>query len=87
MAEVRQKAKLSFLSNIAIKLLRIYQLIISPLIGPSCRFYPSCSQYSIQAFEHHGLVKGFYLSIKRLSKCHPGNGGGIDEIDKTITPQ
>lgn len=87
MAEVKQKAKLSFLSNIAIKLLRIYQLIISPLIGPSCRFYPSCSQYSIQAFEHHGLVKGFYLSIKRLSKCHPGNAGGIDEIDKTITPQ
>ena len=87
MAEVKQKAKLSFLNNIAIKLLRIYQLIISPLIGPSCRFYPSCSQYSIQAFEHHGLVKGFYLSIKRLSKCHPGNGGGIDEIDKTITPQ
>jgi putative membrane protein insertion efficiency factor len=87
MAEVKQKAKLSFLSNIAIKLLRIYQLIISPLIGPSCRFYPCCSQYSIQAFEHHGLVKGFYLSIKRLSKCHPGNGGGIDEIDKTITPQ
>ena len=87
MAEVKQKAKLSFLSNIAIKLLRIYQLIISPLIGPSCRFYPSCSQYSIQAFEHHGPVKGFYLSIKRLSKCHPGNGGGIDEIDKTITPQ
>ena len=87
MAEVKQKAKLSFLSNIAIKLLRIYQLIISPLIGPSCRFYPSCSQYSIEAFELHGLVKGFYLSIKRLSKCHPGNGGGIDEIDKTITPQ
>lgn len=87
MAEVKQKAKLSLLSNIAIKLLRIYQLIISPLIGPSCRFYPSCSQYSIQALEHHGLVKGFYLSIKRLSKCHPGNGGGIDEIDKTITPQ
>ncbi|MBQ78395.1 MAG: membrane protein insertion efficiency factor YidD [Cellvibrionales bacterium] len=87
MAEVKQKTKLSFLNNIAIKLLRIYQLIISPLIGPSCRFYPSCSQYSIQAFEHHGLVKGFYLSIKRLSKCHPGNGGGIDEIDKTITPQ
>ena len=80
MAEVKQKTKLSFLSNIAIKLLRIYQLTISPLIGPSCRFYPSCSQYSIQ-------VKGFYLSIKRLSKCHPGNDGGIDEIDKTITPQ
>ena len=87
MAEVKQKTKLNLLSKIAIQLLRLYQLTISPLIGPSCRFYPSCSQYSIQAFENHGLVKGFYLSIKRLSKCHPGNGGGIDEIDKTITPQ
>ena len=86
MAEVKQKGKLGVLNKVAIKLLRLYQLIISPLIGPSCRFYPSCSQYSIQAFENHGLVKGFYLSIKRLSKCHPGNDGGIDEIDKTITP-
>ncbi|MEE3241275.1 MAG: membrane protein insertion efficiency factor YidD [Pseudomonadota bacterium] len=86
MGEIKQKAKLSFLNKVAIKLLRLYQLIISPLIGPSCRFYPSCSQYSIQAFENHGLIKGFYLSFKRLSKCHPGNSGGIDEIDKTITP-
>ena len=86
MGEIKQKAKLSFLNKVAIKLLRLYQLIISPLIGPSCRFYPSCSQYSVQAFENHGLIKGFYLSFKRLSKCHPGNSGGIDEIDKTITP-
>ena len=86
MGEIKQKAKLSFLNKVAIKLLRLYQFIISPLIGPSCRFYPSCSQYSIQAFENHGLIKGFYLSFKRLSKCHPGNSGGIDEIDKTITP-
>ena len=86
MAKIKQKARLGLLNKIAIKLLRLYQLIISPLIGPSCRFYPSCSQYSIQAFESHGLVKGFYLTIKRLSKCHPGNSGGIDEIDKTITP-
>ena len=86
MGKIKEKAKLSFLNKVAIKLLRLYQLIISPLIGPSCRFYPSCSQYSIQAFENHGLVKGLYLSIKRLSKCHPGNSGGIDEIDKTTTP-
>ena len=86
MDEDKHKTKLSFFNKMAIKLLRLYQLVISPLFGPSCRFYPSCSQYSIQAFEHHGLVKGFYLSIKRLSKCHPGNSGGIDEIDKKITP-
>ena len=86
MAKVGRKAKSNLLNKGAIKLLRLYQLIISPLIGPSCRFYPSCSQYSIEAFENHGLIKGFYLSIKRLSKCHPGNSGGIDEVDKTITP-
>mgnify|MGYP001460395918 CR=1 FL=1 len=86
MAEVKQQAKPNLLNKTAIKLLRLYQLIISPLIGPSCRFYPSCSQYSIEAFENYGLIKGFYLSIKRLSKCHPGNKGGIDEVDKTITP-
>ena len=86
MAKVKQKARVGLLNKIAIRLLRLYQLVISPLIGPSCRFYPSCSQYSIQAFENHGLVKALYLSIKRLSKCHPRNPGGIDEIDKTITP-
>ena len=71
MAEVKQKGKLSVLNKVAIKLLRLYQLIISPLIGPSCRFYPSCSQYSIQAFENHGLVKGFYFEYKTTIKMSP----------------
>ncbi len=63
-----------------ILLIRFYQLAISPLLGPRCRFYPTCSEYSKQALIKHGLFKGTLLSIKRISKCHPGHPGGIDEV-------
>lgn len=63
-----------------ISLLRAYQFIISPLLGANCRFYPSCSSYTIQAIEIHGMIKGSLLSIKRISKCHPWHPGGIDEV-------
>ena len=59
---------------------KIYQVMISPFLGQNCRFYPSCSGYTIQALETHGFLKGSYLSIKRISKCHPGHPGGIDEV-------
>lgn len=61
-------------------LLRTYQLSISPLLGPRCRFYPSCSQYARLAIEEHGAVRGTQLAIRRLCKCHPGHPGGIDEV-------
>jgi putative membrane protein insertion efficiency factor len=57
-----------------------YQLAISPLIGPRCRFAPTCSQYAIESFEKHGFVRGLVLSLKRISKCHPFHAGGIDEV-------
>lgn len=57
-----------------------YQHYVSPLLGPRCRFYPSCSSYAIQAFEAHGLLYGVFLTLKRLLKCHPGHPGGIDEV-------
>ena len=57
-----------------------YQLAISPLIGPSCRFAPTCSQYALESFEKHGFVRGLVLSLKRISKCHPFHAGGIDEV-------
>ena len=66
--------------NGIIKLLRAYQFIISPLLGANCRFYPSCSSYTIRALEIHGIIKGSYLAIKRLGKCHPWHPGGIDEV-------
>ena len=57
-----------------------YQLAISPLIGPHCRFAPTCSQYALESFEKHGFVRGLVLSLKRISKCHPFHAGGIDEV-------
>jgi putative membrane protein insertion efficiency factor len=60
--------------------IRAYQLVLSPLIGPSCRFYPSCSQYGIEAIETHGSLRGTWLTIKRISRCHPWHEGGFDPV-------
>ena len=65
---------------ICIGLIKFYQLAISPLLGKSCRFYPSCSQYAKEAFTHHNLIRAFWLTIKRLSKCHPWHQGGYDPV-------
>jgi len=63
-------------------LIRLYQKFISPLKPPGCRcrFYPSCSEYSIQAFERYGFFRGIFLSVKRILKCHPFNPGGYDPL-------
>jgi putative membrane protein insertion efficiency factor len=61
-------------------LIRGYQLAISPLLGPSCRFYPSCSHYAIEAIEAHGSLRGAWLTIKRIGRCHPWNPGGFDPV-------
>ena len=71
------KSTLVFILIIPIK---IYQTIISPLLGPRCIFYPSCSQYAIEALKLHGIVKGCWLIMKRLVKCHPLNSGGNDPV-------
>jgi putative membrane protein insertion efficiency factor len=60
--------------------IRAYQLVISPLIGPRCRFYPTCSSYGIEAIQHHGPAKGGWLTLKRIAKCHPLHPGGIDLV-------
>ncbi|MDY6833165.1 MAG: membrane protein insertion efficiency factor YidD [Thermodesulfobacteriota bacterium] len=61
-------------------LIRVYQLAVSPLLGPRCRFYPSCSQYAHEAVFRHGVVKGLFLSIKRIARCHPFCPGGYDPV-------
>lgn len=66
--------------NVLILVIKTYKLIISPVLGNNCRFYPSCSTYSMEAFELHGVFKGFYLTAKRLLKCHPFHEGGIDPV-------
>ncbi len=58
----------------------IYKKIISPLLPSSCRFYPTCSAYSLEAIKKYGPFKGLYLSIKRIIKCHPFNSGGYDPL-------
>ncbi len=63
-----------------IKIIRIYQKFISPLLGQNCRFHPTCSQYAIEAYTVHGVVKGTYLSVKRILKCNPWGASGVDYV-------
>lgn len=61
-------------------LIRGYQQVISPLLPPTCRFMPTCSEYSLEAVSKYGVMKGGWLSIKRISKCHPFHPGGYDPV-------
>lgn len=60
--------------------IRGYQLTLSPLLGPRCRFHPSCSHYAAEAVERHGLIRGSGLALARLGRCHPFNPGGYDPV-------
>lgn len=71
---------MSGLSILYIAPLRFYRYCISPLLGPHCRFEPSCSHYAEDAFQQYGFLKGLYLTLKRLSKCHPWHQGGYDPV-------
>ena len=66
--------------TILITILRAYKFLVSPLLGPRCRFYPSCSEYAMQALEAHGVVRGMWLASRRVLRCHPGHPGGIDPV-------
>ena len=73
---------------ILIRLIKVYKFLISPLLGNSCRYLPTCSEYSIEALESFGFFKGVFLSIKRIITCHPirflGGGEGFDPVKKNI---
>jgi len=71
---------LKILSYPFIWLIKIYQLVLSPIIGPKCRFTPTCSHYAVDAFKKYGVFKGFWLAVKRISKCHPWGGSGYDPV-------
>ncbi len=68
------------LKTIFIGIIRFYQRVISPLKPPTCRFYPTCSHYGLEAVKRFGAIKGGWLTIKRISKCHPFHPGGIDNV-------
>ncbi|HEV8285426.1 MAG TPA: membrane protein insertion efficiency factor YidD [Chitinophagaceae bacterium] len=74
------KRILQILSLPFIALIKIYQLVISPWLGPKCRFTPTCSRYAIEALKKYGLFKGLWLTIKRISRCHPWGGHGYDPV-------
>ncbi len=65
---------------IVVKMIRFYQLFISPLTPSSCRFYPTCSHYAVEAVTKHGVVRGGWMSVKRISRCGPWHPGGYDPV-------
>jgi putative membrane protein insertion efficiency factor len=74
------KTLLQILSFPFLILIKLYQWIISPWLGPSCRFTPTCSHYAAEALKKYGLVKGLWLAVKRISRCHPWGGSGYDPV-------
>jgi len=70
---------------LAIWPIRFYRYAISPMMGPHCRFEPSCSAYAEQAVQRHGLASGSYLAVRRLLRCHPGCPGGHDPVPETFS--
>ena len=68
------------MKRLLLGLVRFYQYLISPLLGPRCRFHPSCSHYAIEAIERHGTLRGGWLAVRRLGRCHPWHPGGYDPV-------
>ena len=79
---------MNIFTTILIKFIKGYKYIISPLLGNSCRYLPTCSEYSIEALQTYGFFKGIFMSIKRILSCHPikiiGGGEGFDPVNKKI---
>ena len=75
------------MKKILMYIIKFYQKLISPLTPPSCRFYPTCSHYGLEAIEKHGAIKGSWLAIRRISKCHPFHEGGFDPVPEKNSEQ
>jgi putative membrane protein insertion efficiency factor len=65
-------------------LIRLYQFAISPFLGSQCRFYPTCSHYALEAIETHGVLRGGWLTLRRLLRCHPWHKGGVDPVPEKL---
>ena len=79
---------MTIVTKILIKIIEGYKFLISPFLGSSCRYLPTCSEYSIEALKNYGFFKGTYMSVKRILSCHPikflGGGEGFDPVNKKI---
>lgn len=65
---------------VLVALVRAYQVVVSPFLGQTCRYYPSCSSYAVTALERHGVLRGGWLAVRRLLRCHPWSPGGVDHV-------
>jgi uncharacterized protein len=74
-------------ARLALALIRGYQRFLSPFLGPSCRFHPTCSAYAVTAIERHGLVRGGWLALRRIGRCHPFSAGGHDPVPGESGPR
>ncbi len=72
------------MQTVLVLVIRLYQRLVSPLIGPRCRFYPSCSQYAAEAIQKHGAIRGIALALARLMRCHPWHPGGVDHVPDRV---
>ncbi len=70
--------------TLALLAIRLYQLLVSPLLPPACRFYPSCSQYAASAISTHGVARGGWMALRRLARCHPWHPGGVDFVPEAV---
>ena len=79
---------MNIITQILIKLIKVYKFLISPLLGQSCRYLPTCSEYSVEALKEFGLIKGSFMSLKRILSCHPvkllGGSSGFDPVKKEM---
>ena len=79
-------SKRGFARRAALGAIALYRRILSPLLGPRCRFHPSCSDYAAQAIERHGLARGGWLSLRRIARCNPLFAGGLDPVPERSAP-
>ena len=75
---------MNIFTNLLIKFIKLYKYLISPVISPSCRYLPTCSEYSIEALKTYGFAKGLLLSFRRIVSCHPWGNSGFDPVKKEI---
>jgi putative membrane protein insertion efficiency factor len=76
---------MTYLARALVAPIRLYQRLISPFLGARCRFYPSCSEYAARSILRHGPIKGVYLGVRRILRCHPWNPGGVDDVPEVFT--
>jgi len=79
-ARVQSNSRRSVMRRLLIFFVRAYQTVLSPMLPPSCRYYPSCSAYAIEALEKHGALRGSWLAVRRITRCHPFRPGGFDPV-------